>query len=164
MKDFSIYESGNSARKSREEGLAFGRVTRVYEQERLCEVKTFFGSGVKNDNHIPKCQWLSADSSPDGDESGGLPRINSYCVVAFIGGEPIVLGFFSPLTTEGSAAVGENREDLNEGDKIFKTVAGNKIILRTGGTIEIESARNCRTIYFPDNALINELCRNFETE
>jgi hypothetical protein len=162
MKDFSIYESGNDARRERQEGLAFGRITRVYEQERLCEVKTYFGHGVKNDNHIPKCQWLSPDSSPDGDESGGLPRVNSHCVVAFIGGEPIILGFVNPLSPEGTAGVGEDREDLNEGDKIMKTVAGNKIILRTGGTVQIESTRNCRTIYFPDNALINELCRNFE--
>lgn len=158
----SIYEKGHPNRTAQETGIAFGRITRVFPADRLCEVKTFGSSGPKDDNHIPKCQWINMDASPEGDESTSMPRVNSYGLVFFVGGEPFIFGFFSPLTGTGSAQLGDKKEELNEGDKILKTVGKNKIILRSHGEIEIQSTDACRTIYFPDNHLINTLCRNYE--
>lgn len=156
----TIYERGNNTREQLHSGIAFGRITRVFPEKRLCEVKTFMGRGSMDDNHLPGVQWLNLDSSPDGDESGVIPRVNSYGLVFYVDGEPFVLGFFSPLTGSGDAS--GKKEDLNEGDRVLKTLANNKIILRSHGEIQIESTRTCRTIYFPDRHLLNTLCRNYE--
>ncbi|NDC22541.1 MAG: hypothetical protein EBZ49_00200 [Proteobacteria bacterium] len=115
-----------------------------------------------DDNHIPECRWLSTDASPQGDESGTIPRINSYCVVGYIESEPFIIGFWNPTDKTGSANVGEVKEELNEGDKIIKTIGKNKIILRAHGEIQIQSTDTNRTVYFPDQHLINTLCRNYE--
>jgi hypothetical protein len=154
--DRSLFEQGNSTREQQNGSIAFGRITKVYPEERLCEVKTFMGRGSTDDNHLPKCQWISGDSNPDGDEAGTIPRVNSYGLVFYISGEPFIFGFWSPTGTAGS------REPLNEGDRILKTVGGNKVILRAHGEIEIQSTPTCRTFYFPDQSLINTLCRNYE--
>lgn len=159
----SIYEGRHPEREMRQEGIAFGRITRVYEVERMCEVKTFFGMGVKNDNHIPKCQWLSLDANPNGDESSIIPRVNSYCIVLFINSEPFVFGFFNPLNEQGAANIGDrDSEQLTEGDRILKTAAGNKIIVRANGIIQIQATEGCRTVYFPKQDLINTICKNYE--
>lgn len=158
----SLYEKGNSNRAGNENGFAFGRITKVYPEERLCEVKTFMGSGSMDDNHIPKCQWISMDANPEGDESTSIPRINSFGLVFYVQGEPFIFGFFSPLTGTGSAQVGDGKEELNEGDKTLKTVGGNAIIMRSGGIIEIRASDTCHRIYFPDEKTIRDLCRNYE--
>lgn len=162
MSDKSIYEKGHQTREDQKNAFAFGRITRVFPDERLCEVKTFMGVGQTDDNHIPKCQWLNSDAHPDGDESTVLPRVGSYGIVFYIDSEPFVFGFFSPLTGTGSAQLGDGKEELNEGDRIMITRGGNKVILRAHGEIQIESTNTCRTIYFPDRNLINTLCRNYE--
>lgn len=158
----SLYEKGHPSQEDQKNAFAFGRITRVFPSERLCEVKTFMGVGQIDDNHIPKCQWLNGDAHPDGDESTVLPRVGSFCIVFYIDGEPYVYGFFSPLTGDGSAQLGEEKEELNEGDRIILTRGGNKIILRTHGEIQVQSTNTCRTIWFPDRNLINTLCRNYE--
>lgn len=160
--DKSIYESQNSDRQSIANAIAFGRITRVFPETRSCEVKTFFGKGAADDNHIPNCQWINLDGHPDGDESAVIPRVNSYGFVFYIDGEPFFFGFFRPLSITGSAETGSILEPLNEGDRVIKTVGKNRIIMRAHGEIQIESTRTCRSIYFPDRNLINTLCRNYE--
>lgn len=157
-----MYESSGERHQEQSNSFALGRITRVFPEERLCEVKTFMGTGSTDDNHIPKCQWLALDSHPDGDESSVIPRVGSFGLVFYINTEPFIFGMFAPLTGEGSAQVGETKEELNEGDRVFTTRGGNKIILRAHGEIQIESTGTCRTIYFPDQNLINTLCRNYE--
>lgn len=159
----SLYENKSPSRQNRDQGMCFGRITKVFPEDRLCEVKTFMGQGLQDDNSIPKCQWINMDSHPDGDESTTIPRANSFGIVFFIGGTPFIFGFFSPLTGTGSASLQTNeKEELNEGDRILKTIAGNKVILRAHGEVEIHSTDTCRTIYFPDKHLLNTLCRNYE--
>lgn len=162
MADKSIYEEDHPHRRATEMGIALGRITAVYPETRLCEVKTYLGPSELVDHTIPNCQWLNLDSHPEGDESTVIPRINSYCVLFFISGQPFVFGFFSPLTGTGSANIGKVKEELNEGDRVLKTIGDNKIILRAHGEIQIESTKTNRTIYFPDKDLINTLCRNYE--
>jgi len=160
--DYSIYEKRNNERLERAEGFALGRVTRVYEDERLCEVKTFAGLGSKNDNHIAKCQWLSADANFEGDESTVLPRANSLCLVAYINGEPFIVAFFNPLSDNGSAKVGDRGDEtLYSGDRIMKTSAGNKVILRTNGIIQIQSTDGNSVEFFPTspNGLTKDLIK-----
>lgn len=158
----SLYEKDHPHRQQNKNAICFGRITQVYPEERMVEVKTFGGTGVVDDNHIPKCQWINMDGNPDGDESTSLPRTNSYGLVFFIDGTPFIFGFFSPLTGTGSAQLGEAKEEVNEGDKVLKTIGGNRIVMRAHGEIEIQATGTCRTIYFPDKNIINTLCRNYE--
>lgn len=167
--DHSLYEKANRTRESQASGICFGRITRVYPEQRMCEVKTFMGQGVQDDNSIPHCQWINMDAHPDGDESTIIPRVNSYGLVFFIQGQPFIFGFFSPLTGTGnpgtipSAGIEtDDKEQLNEGDRVLKTIGRNKIILRAHGEVEIHSTDVCRTIYFPDRHIINTMCRNYE--
>ena len=158
----SIYERNNDFRSDIDQGITFCRVTRVFPEKRMCEVKTFGGRGFKTDNHISNCQWISTDANPDGDESGAIPRVNSYGLLAFVEGEPFIIGYWKPLSSAGEANVGDVLEELNEGDRVLKTIGKNKIILRTSGEIQIESTRVCRSIWFPERDLLNTLCRNYE--
>lgn len=161
--DQSLYEKASPSRQSQRNGFCFGRITRVYPEERLCEVKTFMGTGNMDDVSVPKCQWINMDSHPEGDESTNIPRVNSYGLVFFIEGQPFIFGFFSPLTGTGSASVPtDDKEQLNEGDRILKTIGRNKIILRAHGEVEVHSTDVCRSIYFPDRNILNTLCRNYE--
>lgn len=158
----SILEKGNRFKDDVASGICYGRITKVYPEERMCEVKVFGRPGMQSDTSIPKCQWISADANPDGDESSTIPRINSYGLVAYVDGEAFILGFFRPLNAKGTANVAGDQEELNEGDKVIKTVGKNKIILRASGEIQVESTRTCRTIWFPERHLLNVLCRNYE--
>jgi hypothetical protein len=162
MSKKSILERGNDFRDDIDQGLTFCRITKVFPDKRMCEVKTFGGRGFKTDNHVTNCQWISADANPDGDESSAIPRVNSYGILAFVDGEPFIIGYFKPLNSEGNANFGKDLEELNEGDRVLKTVGLNKIILRASGEIQIESNRTCRSIWFPERSLINTLCRNYE--
>jgi hypothetical protein len=158
----SPFESQSSYKQETNNKLSWGRITRVFPEQRMAEVKTYGQQGMTNDLHIAKCQWLSSDAHYEGDETSVIPRINSFCVVAFIDSEPIIIGFFKPLSEAGDASTGKKLEAGNEGDKIITTVAGNKIILRSSGEIQIESTPGCRSTWFPQEDLLNHLCRNYE--
>jgi hypothetical protein len=162
MDDYSLLEKANVVRQERDAGISFGRISEVFPDKRLCKVKTFMGKGNQNDNSL-LCQWINIDAHPSGDESTCIPRKNSYGLVFFVAGEPFIFGFFSPLTGTGSASIDtKSKEVLNEGDRILKTVGGNKIIWRAHGEIEIQSTDTCKTVYFPDQSIINSLCRRYE--
>lgn len=159
------FEKGNPQRAMTQNALCFGRITKVYPTDRMCEVKTFGSHAGASDNSIPRCQWLSLDGHPDGDGLGAIPRVGSFCIVAFVDNEPFVLGFFRPLsgdTTKAAVSGGDLSEDLNEGDRFLMTSAGNKITVRASGEIEIHANATCKTFYFPNQSLINTLCRNYE--
>ena len=42
---------------------------------------------------------------------------------------------------------------ITQGDRILRTVAGNRVILRSGGSVEIESTKLCRTLWLPSNLM-----------
>jgi hypothetical protein len=89
-----MLERGHTGRT--DSGLAFGRITKVYPEERMVEVKTFMGMDGRDDQHISKCQWISLDGNPQGDVSGAVPRVNSYCLVFWVDGMPFVFGHSTP--------------------------------------------------------------------
>lgn len=158
----SPLENNSEYKQETNNVITWGRVTAVFPEKRMVEVKTYGQNSKVNDLHIANCQWLSADAHFEGDESSPIPRVNAYCLVAFVDSTPIILGFFKPLSETGDASTGKDLEEVNEGDKVFKTVAGNKIILRASGEIQIESTAGCRTVWFPQDDLINTLCQNYE--
>lgn len=158
--DKSLLEEQHESREDMSSLLVFGRVTKVYPDTRVCEVKTFGKSSVANDNHIDKCQWLTPDAHVSGGESTIIPKVGSYCIVAFIDGEPFILGFFKPLNEAAEALSGNEFETLNLGDKMISTSGGNRIILKANGLIDIQSKETLKRIYFPLTSEIRDLCRN----
>lgn len=168
MGDESIWESGHPNRKSRLEGITFGRITRVYASEGFCEVKTFGSSGSKGDNHIPRCQWLNLDSKDDA-KSAVVPQEDSFCLVFFIDGEPFVYGFFDPLAEggEGSVTEDELKLKLQPGDRLMRTFAKNYILMRTTGVLEfVSTAGNFINMFPTGQGILKDLLRiqnkNFE--
>lgn len=161
MDDMSIWEADNPLRKERREGIAFGRVTRVYPSEGFVEVKTFGSSGSKGDNHIPKCQWLNLDSNQDA-KSAVIPQENTFCLVFFVEGEPFAFGFFDPLAQDGNSTIDEETQKLKltAGDRLIRTTAKNYIIVRTTGAIEIESTPgNFIRLFGPGKGVAKDLLR-----
>ena len=73
------------------------------------------------------------------------------------------MGYYKPIPDSGDDAPAENLA-LNPGDKVFKNAQGNRITLRAGGTIEVQSTDLCRTYYIPSRNLINTVCQEMELE
>lgn len=153
------------------------RIYAVDSNNRTCSIKTYGSDQVVSNADYTDVQWLSMYSSPDGDEVTVIPRVGSTGICAFVDGMPWLLGFFQPVTVDdeteipdpefegadssgSSAAV--NKEKINEGDFIQRAIAGNRLVLRAGGEVEIESTKICRRVYFPIDNRINEISQNFE--
>lgn len=159
--DHSLYERSHRNRTEQAFGIALGRITEVFPKERFCTVVTFAGHGSMHDQYIPKCQWLNIDSNPEGDESTAIPRKDSFCVVFFVDGEPFIFGFFKPLSKGGKAVQGNEQSKVVEGDKIFSTVAGNRITVKASGAIEMVAKDTLKRIMFPTGSMIMDFCRGY---
>ena len=155
-------ENSSGQNTSMTSGVALGRIVSVDAKKRFCRVKTFFGDAHLVDKDIPVCQWLSLDANPEGDESTSIPRVNSTGLVFFVAGEAFIWGYFKATTKDKGATTGKEQSNLNEGDKIIATVAGNKIILKANGVVEIQSKETLRTIYFPKEGLLAHLCEAYD--
>lgn len=142
--------------------VCLGRVTNVDSQSRILRVKTI-GMGSVDDLDLHDVHVLHGLWHAEGDESVTLPRRGAMGVVLFLGSESIWIGSIPSLMAAG-AGQRTNLESLNEGDIAYKTKFGNKVILRTGGTIEIQSTRLCKTFWIPSENLISNVCQNFEVE
>ena len=144
-------------------GMAcLGWVKDVDAKARVIRVKTIGMPGT-DDLDLYNVRVLHGMWHPDGDEEVTLPRLKTYGVILFIGTEAFWIGAI-PLLMANGEKQRKNQVTLNAGDKVIKTVAGNRIIVRTGGTIEIQSTQLCRTFWIPSQNLINSVCQNFELE
>jgi hypothetical protein len=156
----TLYERGHPQRSEQSFGIALGQIFEVFPEERMCSVTTF--QGQTPDQFLAKVQWLSLDANVDGDESGSIPRAQSLCLVFTVDGVSYVWGFFKPLTDKGSALLGNEYAELIEGDKIFSTAAGNRLVIKSNGTIELFGKDSLRRLMFPDGSFLSELCRRYE--
>jgi hypothetical protein len=162
MKDktpFGAYEQKNGK-------TCFGRVISVNPKTRTCRVKTLglgSGPGGTNDLDQQEVQFLSLANHIDGDEDTYIPRPGQYGAVIFINAEPFLFGYYQPTLDTGSEDL-PNKVPLEVGDRIIKMIAGNRVILRAGGSVEIESTKLCRTYWLPNQNVINSVCQNFELE
>lgn len=97
-----------------------------------------------------------------------IPQIGEYIVVAFINSEPISLCSY-PLSDTTVGGQPDNQvDDLQPGDwaivGIGQAIGGSRIIMRSAGTVEIESTKGCRTYWLPMFDTINTVCQNYELE
>ena len=136
----------------------------MYPEKRYCEVKTFFGPPGIVDRHIPQVQWLNTDSNPEGDESTSVPRVGSTGLVFFVEGVAFMWGYFKAEDPDEGAITGNEPEDITEGDKVIASIGGNRISIKSNGSIEIRSKDNLRTIYFPKKSILTHLCSIHELQ
>jgi len=149
-----------------------GRVVFVNEDKFTLDVIGINGNRYKD---IP---FLNLYSKPK-DKGQGIymmPERDSYAVIIRLkhqimgASERFAIGFYNPLDEEGSYS--SDREKINAGDFVFKTVFGNKIIGRTDGSITIMSSDQAQITLFPESGnkkdsfgydnLIRLLFENFE--
>jgi len=161
MTDKSIYEKNNRNRQEQAFGICLGQIVGVNVADRTCSVSTFAGFGSMQDQYIDKCQWLSADANPEGDESGSIPRRGSMGLVFFVDGEAFIWGYLKPLWKGGTAAKGNEDPKLVEGDKIISTLQGNRIAVKRSGLIELYSADTLRRLMVPNGARIMDVCKEY---
>jgi phage gp45-like len=141
----------------------FGRITSVNSTARTVSCKTIGLVGATDDQYLHNVKILHLAWHPEGDEETYIPRIGAYGVILFINSEPYIVGYY-PLSNSEGEDQRSNFEALQPGDKVIKTVGGNKITLRSGGVVQVESTLGCRTYWIPSQELINTVCRNLEIE
>lgn len=160
MIENSLYERSHRNRQEQAFGLALGVIKDVDAASRLCTVATFMGAGSLNDQYIHKCQWLNADSNPEGDESGNIPRRGTMGIVLFVDGETFFWGAFKALAKGGVATQG-NEVQLTEGDKIISTLAGNRLTIKRSGLIELYSKDTLKRVMMPLGSRIFDICAEY---
>jgi hypothetical protein len=156
--EWSQYEGGLDRT-----GLAcIGRITHVDSSARTVRAKTF---GLQNtdDLDLYGVKILHSQWHLDGDEDVSIPREGSYGVILFVGPDSYWLGASTMQMSDGETQR-DNQVELLPGDRVFKTTANNRIILRTGGTVEVQSTLLCRTFWLPSENLISAVCQNSELE
>jgi len=161
MRDPSIYEGLLDKQLAGQ--TCIGRIVSVDPQLRRCNVKTLGLKGHTDDLDIRNVQILTISSNANGDENTALPRVGAYGIIVFVNSMPFILGYYTPVPPTGSF---DRKDDvpLLPGDQILKTVAGNRLILRSGGSVEIESTKLCRVYLLPSHNLLNMVCQNLEME
>lgn len=157
----SILESDPTKNPLYKNGVCLGRISAVDAQRRFCEVKTFFGPPNMVDLHLRDVQWLALDANPEGDESTSIPRVGSTGLVFFIQGQAFIWGYFRATKPGTGATTGKEQSILNQGDKIIATVGGNRIVVKKSGLIEIHSQESLKTIYFPKEGLLADICQQY---
>jgi hypothetical protein len=164
--------------------LTNGRVVlaQIYEvnaEKRTASIKTFGSDPVVSNSDWTGVQWLDLYSCIDGDEISFIPRINSLCLVIFADNMPWIVGFVKPMSidsddepedlegegiteNEVAGAANANREKINPGDLILRTIGNARFVMRAGGEIELESTKVCKRLMLPSRNLFSDICRNYE--
>jgi hypothetical protein len=139
---------------------ALGKITSVNVPLRTCSVKTLGLPGVTDDLTVDNVRILHIGAHYEGDESAWIPRIGAYGVLIWVNNEPMIIGYFRIMPGGGVAP--SDQDDLSPGDFIHRMANGNKVIVRAGGTVQVESTVGCRTFYIPNQDIINAVCKNLE--
>lgn len=144
--------------------IALGQIISVDATSRTVRVK---GLGNKShgtdDQDLQNVKLLHLAWHPEGDFGVAIPRVGSYCIVGYLNSEPFVIGAY-PLSNTFGGGGRDNQEDLLPGDFAYMSVAGNRVVVRSGGTVEIESTKGCRTYWLPTEDTISTVCQNFELD
>lgn len=114
-----------------------------------------------NGNHYKDIPFLSLYSKPNSSGQGiyMMPEIDSYTLVLkikneILGAERFALGFFNPMGEDGRYD-GE-REEINQGDFVAKTIFGNKVVGRTDGSITVKASDQSQFTMFPASGNKND--------
>lgn len=161
MREISPFEGGGGRSAMMNGRFCIGRVISVDPIVRRCRVKTIGLVGVTDDLDLYDVRFLTLANHGEGDEGLYIPRPNCLVVVTFINTEPYIVGYWQSIATDSDLPPSD-KEKLLPGDYIFKTKAGNRLILRSGGSIELESTKMCRIWLLPSRNAISALMNNLE--
>jgi hypothetical protein len=143
--------------------VSLGQVISVDAVNRTVRVKTLGNAEHGTDDQdLPNVKILHMQWSPDGTYAVAMPQIGTYYIVGYLNSEPVLLGAYPLSNTFGGGAQANQTDDLAPGDYAFVTAAGSRLIIRSGGTVEIESTKNCRTYWLPIQDTITTVCQNKE--
>jgi len=161
MKEKSPYEGTLDKLNGR---MCLGRVIFIDSTSRTCRVRTIgaamFGTDDQDLQNV-KCQHLLWDGA--GSYAVAMPTVGTYVIIAFVNSEPVIVGVY-PLSNTLGGGGRTNQQDLLPGDLAFVTATGSRVVIRSAGTVEIESTKGCRTYWFPTKETINTVCQNYELE
>lgn len=142
--------------------IALGQVISMDNNSRTVRVKTMGNRAHGTDDQdLPNVKIGHMIWHGDGSYAIAMPVIGSYYIVGFINSEPILLAAYPLSNTDGGGGR-DNQENLLPGDMAFVTAAGSRVIIRSGGTVEIEATKNTRTYWLPTNETITTVCENNE--
>lgn len=159
--------------------VTMAQIVVVNPERRTCDIKTYGSDPLLANADWTDVQWLSSYGSPEGDEVSFVPRAGALCIVLFVNSTPWILGFFHPVAIDSKdepadlegeglqegdaqAAANANKEKINAGDLIWRTIGNCRIVLRAGGEIEIEATKVCKRTMFPEKNRVTDICRNYE--
>jgi len=155
--------------------FTIARVTHVNKNKYTVDLKDIEGRSFYN---VP---FLTPYNKPltNGQGIYQMPERDSYAVVLLFGSgmlkkdfgkSKIVLGFYSPIDEKGSYDGG--RDEIQPGDINLKTLFGNRITLRTDGSIEFKASDQAQIHLYPESGnerdsygydnLLRILLENFE--
>lgn len=105
--------------------------------------------------------WLSPYANPA--TGAGLyvvPKIKTKVLLAFAKkGQPYIVGWLTPVEVDGRYT--GKREIMDPGSIAIRGDRGNKIVVRDGGIITIQSTNVCKRTYTPVFDQIRDFCRNY---
>lgn len=133
-------------------------------RERTLNVRTLGLIGSTDDQQLPNVKIAHFAWTASGGYGVYIPIVGEYVIVAFINSEPVVLGSYPLSQTIAGGQPANQTDDLMAGDFAFVTGAGSRVIIRSAGTVEIESTKGCRTYWLPSFETINTVCQNYELE
>jgi hypothetical protein len=160
-REYSYWERGNLGSLT-----CLGWIQSVDVTRRICTVQTIGTPGQTDNLLLDDVKILHNAWHPQGDEETYIPRVNSYCVILFVNAQPFIVGYVPFEFDDGNAApnASKNQEELQPGDKTIATIAGNRVTLRSGGAITVESTSRCNTYWIPTKNLITSVCDNLKVE
>lgn len=171
-KEFSPWEGALDQKLAGQTCL--GVITDVDVANRSCRVKTIGLKGRTDDLELSDVQFISmcVPTSEYGAEDTVIPVVGAMCVLTFINNQPYITGYYRPVkTTDDLNRVPDERDPtqyeeslINTGDRIIKNIGKNKIILRSGGSVEIESNPLCRTYWLPSDLKVSTVCNMHQLE
>lgn len=161
MKDKSPYEGIVDRLGGK---VSLGQVISIDSDSRTCRVKTLGNrEHGTDDQDLPNVKVLHMAWNPDGTYAVAMPLIGSYYIVGYLNSEPVLLGTY-PLSNTFGGGGRDNQQNLLPGDFAVATAFGSSVIVRYGGTVEIQSTPSCRTWWLPINETITTVCQNQEID
>jgi hypothetical protein len=144
--------------------ISLGQVIDIDADSRTVRVKTLGNANHGTDDQdLPNVKVLHMAWNPDGSYALAMPLIGSYYIIGYINSEPVLLGAY-PLSNTSDGGGRDNQQNLLPGDYAFVTAQGSSVIIRSGGTVELQSTPNCRTWWLPTNETITTVCQNQEID
>lgn len=161
MKDQSPYEGMLDRLGGK---ISLGQVVSIDSKSRTARVRTLGNKDHGNDDQdLQNVKILHHSWNPDGSYAVSMPIVGSYYIVGYVNSEPVLIGAY-PLSNTFGAGGRTNQQDLLPGDYAFVTAAGSSLIIRSGGTVEIQSTLGCRTWWLPTHETITTVCQNLEVD